>query len=81
MVVIQHSQCRYLAATITAQPRSASNIDEILNNPEFEISAYDPYKFESAKIAGKSYPLAANFSAPYGLWLAQNNLGKSRIYH
>ena len=68
---------RYLAATITAQPRSASNIDEILNNPEFEISAYDPYKFESAKIAGKSYPLAANFSAPYGLWLAQNNLGKA----
>jgi len=68
---------RYLAATITAQPRSASSIDEILNNPEFEISAYDPYKFESAKIAGKSYPLAANFSAPYGLWLAQNNLGKA----
>lgn len=68
---------RYLAATITAQPRSASSIDEILNNPEFEISAYDPYKFESAKITGKSYPLAANFSAPYGLWLAQNNLGKA----
>ena len=68
---------RYLAATITAQPRSAANVDEILNSPEFEMTAYDPYKYETAEIAGKTYPLAANFSAPYGLWLAQNNLGKS----
>ena len=28
-------------------------------------------------MAGKTYPLAANFSTPYGLWLAQNNLGKA----
>lgn len=68
---------RYLAATITAQPRSAASVDEILNSPEFEMTAYDPYKYETAEIAGKTYPLAANFSAPYGLWLAQNNLGKS----
>ncbi|MEG0406359.1 MAG: alpha/beta fold hydrolase, partial [Acinetobacter sp.] len=68
---------RYLAATITAQPRKASSVADILNNPEFEITAYDPYKYETAEIAGKSYPLAANFSAPYGLWLAENNLGKS----
>ena len=68
---------RYLAATITAQPRSAASVDEILNSPEFEMTAYDPYKYETAEIAGKTYPLAANFSAPYCLWLAQNNLGKS----
>ena len=35
----------------------------------------DPYRTENVDIAGKSYPLAANFSAPYGLWLAENNLG------
>ena len=70
-------QARYLAATITAEPHSANSIEDILNRPYFKLKAYDPYKYESAQIAQKNYPLAANFSAPYGLWLAQNNLGKS----
>ncbi|GJC31105.1 hypothetical protein KAM398_12140 [Acinetobacter sp. KAM398] len=70
-------QARYLAATITAEPHSANSIEDILNRPHFKLKAYDPYKYESAQIAHKQYPLAANFSAPYGLWLAQNNLGKS----
>ena len=70
-------QARYLAATITAEPHSANSIEDILNRPHFKLKAYDPYKYESAQIAQKNYPLAANFSAPYGLWLAQNNLGKS----
>jgi pimeloyl-ACP methyl ester carboxylesterase len=70
-------QARYLAATLTAQPKSASNVNDILNNAEFEIKAFDPYKYEQVKLAGKIYPLAANFSTPYGLWLAQNNLGKA----
>lgn len=70
-------QARYLAATITAQPKSASSIDDILHKPEFEIKAFDPYKYEHVDVAGKSYPLAGNFSTPYGLWLAQNNLGKA----
>lgn len=70
-------QARYLAATLTAEPESASSVDEILNHSAFQIKAYDPYKYEQLTVGGKEYPLAANFSAPYGLWLAQNNLGKS----
>ncbi|MEG1710063.1 MAG: alpha/beta hydrolase, partial [Acinetobacter sp.] len=71
------NQARYLAATITMQPKSASSIEDILNNPEFELKAFDPYKYDHVEMAGKTYPLAANFSTPYGLWLAQNNLGKA----
>ncbi len=59
------------------QPKSASSIDDILNKPEFELKAFDPYKYDHVVMAGKTYPLAANFSTPYGLWLAQNNLGKA----
>ncbi len=70
-------QARYLAATLTAEPIAANSIEEILNSKSFQIKAYDPYKYEQVKIANKDYALAANFSAPYGLWLAQNNLGKS----
>lgn len=70
-------QARYLAATLTAQPKSATNVKDILNNAEFELKAFDPYKYEQVNVGGKNYPLAANFSTPYGLWLAQNNLGKA----
>ena len=68
---------RYLAATITAQPKGAQSVDRILNHSDFELSAFDPYRYTNVKVDEKNYPLAANFSAPYGLWLAQNNLGKA----
>ncbi|MFX4310242.1 alpha/beta hydrolase, partial [Acinetobacter soli] len=67
---------RYLAVTLVVEPQiKPKNVDQILNNPQFVIKVYDPYNTENIKVAGKSYPLAANFSAPYGLWLAENNLG------
>lgn len=66
---------RYLSVTMTAVPKSAGSVDEIINNPYFQLNIYDPYSVEKLKIANKEYPLAANFSAPYGLWLAENNLG------
>ncbi len=68
-------QSRYLPVSIAAQPRSSQTIDQILNDPHFELKVYDPYSTENIDVAGKNYPLAANFSAPYGLWLAENNLG------
>ncbi|MBU3847274.1 MAG: alpha/beta hydrolase [Candidatus Acinetobacter avistercoris] len=66
---------RYLSVTMTAVPKSAGSVDDIINNPYFQLNIYDPYSVEKLKIANKEYPLAANFSAPYGLWLAENNLG------
>ncbi len=68
---------RYLATTIVVAPRNAKTVDEILNSPELEIKLFDPYKIDQVKVANKDYPLAANFTAPYGLWLAENNLGLS----
>lgn len=69
-------KARYLAATIIAQPKkSNASVDDVLNSPDFEIKVYDPYRIDKVYIAGQSYSLAANFSAPYGLWLAENNLG------
>lgn len=70
-------QPRYLPVSITAQPYSSNTVQEILNNPNFKLKVYDPYTVEKIKIDQHQYPLAANFSAPYGLWLAQNNLGIS----
>ena len=66
---------RYLSVTITAQPQVSNTVDDILYNPNFQLNIFDPYSVEKLKIGNNSYPLAANFSAPYGLWLAENKLG------
>lgn len=68
-------QPRYLSVTITAQPDAIGSVKEIIHNPNFKLKVYDPYNVDKLQIDGKDYPLAANFSAPYGLWLAENNLG------
>ncbi len=68
-------QPRYLSVSIAAQPQSSENVKNILHNPNFQLKVYDPYSTEKIKVGSKDYPLAANFSAPYGLWLAENNLG------
>ncbi len=71
---IHHST--YLPVTVAALPKTANaTLEQVVHDAEFEIKAYDPYNLDHLNIAGKKYPLAANFSAPYGLWLAQNNLG------
>lgn len=66
---------RYLSVTMTAEPARQSNVEDILNDPHFTLNIYDPYGLDQLKVGGKVYPLAANYSAPYGLWLAENNLG------
>lgn len=68
-------QPRYLSVSITAQPQKSENLDHILHDPNFQLNVFDPYSVENVKVGDKQYPLAANFSAPYGLWLAENNLG------
>ena len=45
-----------------------------LSSEELDIHLYNPYRSENASILGDDYPLAANFSAGYGLWLAENQL-------
>ena len=66
---------RYLAVTIAAEPESTETIEQIINGPNFNLKIYDPFNVDQLNVADKTYPLAANFSAPYGLWLAENNLG------
>lgn len=66
-------QARYLPVTMVAQPRG-NTIKEILQSHDFDVKIYNPYEYEKIEVDQKSYPLAANFSAPYGLWLARTDL-------
>ena len=47
-------------------------LDAVLRTREVQFSVHDPYAYESVDIAGSQVPLAANFSAGYGLWLARS---------
>ena len=54
-------------------PDGASVLD-VLGSRQLDIHLYNPYRSESVSILGDDYQLAANFSAGYGLWLAENQL-------
>lgn len=49
-------------------------LDEVLNSYDFDIKLYNPHHTKTVKILGDRYYLAANFSASYGMWLAENRL-------
>ncbi|WP_227672153.1 lipase family alpha/beta hydrolase [Psychrobacter urativorans] len=63
----------HLLMTGLIQPAGASVLD-VLSSEQLDIHLYNPYRSESVNILGDDYPLAANFSAGYGLWLAENQL-------
>ncbi|MBF7684530.1 alpha/beta fold hydrolase [Acinetobacter sp. B10A] len=68
---------QYLATTISIESDANTSIKALLSNAPLYIKVTDPYQFDQIQIEGKAYPLATNFSAPYGLWLANTNLGKT----
>ena len=63
----------HLLLTGLIKPSGASVLD-VLNSRQLDIHLYNPYQSESVNILNNDYPLAANFSAGYGLWLAENQL-------
>lgn len=53
---------------------SGDSVLEVLDSRKLDIHLYNPYQSESVNILSNDYPLAANFSAGYGLWLSENQL-------
>ena len=54
-------------------------LDEVLGTHQAQLLARDPYRDASVDIAGRSVPLGANFTAPYGLWLARSGFAMQSI--
>lgn len=63
----------HLLLTGLIEPKGKSILD-VLSSDNLNIYLYNPYRSDSVNILGDNYPLAANFSAGYGLWLAENQL-------
>lgn len=64
---------RYLPVTSTLR-FEGETLGEVLATEQVQIDVYNPYRCEQETIAGRSVPLAANFSAAYGVWLARSKL-------
>ncbi|UOO91873.1 alpha/beta hydrolase [Vitreoscilla stercoraria] len=55
------------------------NLDEVLQTHDLNIQSFDPFTYDSITINHKKVPLAANFTAPYGVWLAESGFAKQAI--
>lgn len=51
---------------------SAENLEQLRTAHDVVLTVYDPYREESVVRHGQTVPLAANFSAGYGIWLARS---------
>jgi pimeloyl-ACP methyl ester carboxylesterase len=54
-------------------------LEQLLASHDVVFSAYDPYRVESVEINGETVPLAANFSAGYGIWLARSGFARQSL--
>ncbi len=67
---------------LTAFMRVAGDsLQAIMKSRQFTVELYDPFQAERLTVLERAYPLAANFSAPYGLWLARTDLNQLAYRH
>jgi pimeloyl-ACP methyl ester carboxylesterase len=69
---------RYVAMTGVLEFRGRT-LDEVLDTRQVQLLARDPYRDADISIGGRSVPLGANFTAPYGLWLARSGFAMQSI--
>ncbi|CAB3792792.1 hypothetical protein LMG28614_03577 [Paraburkholderia ultramafica] len=51
---------------------NAENLEQLRDAHDVVLTVYDPYREENVVRHGQTVPLAANFSAGYGIWLARS---------
>lgn len=55
------------------------DLDGVLGTRTVLVSAHDPYLQDSIALQGQRVPLAANFTAGYGLWLARSGFNRHSL--
>lgn len=54
-------------------------LEEVLHTRSVLIEPHDPYRVAEIDIGGQTIPLAANFTAGYGLWLARSGFADQAL--
>jgi pimeloyl-ACP methyl ester carboxylesterase len=63
---------RFLAATVVVR-FAGDKLADVLAGGDASIDVYDPYRTEQVRVGAHGVPLAADFTAPYALWLSRTN--------
>lgn len=58
---------------------SGERLSEVLTTRQINIVNYDPYKWPDTRLQGQRIPLAGNFTASYGLWLARSGFATQSL--
>lgn len=58
---------------------AGGTLPEVLATRQVQLILYDPYRSTQVQLAGERLPLAANFTAGYGLWLARSGFAQQSI--
>ena len=66
-----------LTTSLTLFPGDTA--DAVQRTHEVLYKVYDPYTTEVTQVRGQEVPLAANFSAGYGLWLARSGFSEQSV--
>ena len=66
---------RFLSVTSTLG-FAGDSLEQVLATEDVQLDVYNPHRFDRKTIAGRTVPLAANFSAAYGVWLARAQLAR-----
>lgn len=72
---VPYRDTRYLPVTATLR-FDGDGLDGVLASARARMDVYNPYRIDSETIAGRRIPLAANYSAAYGVWLARSDLAR-----
>ncbi len=54
-------------------------LEEVLNDRHAVVEPHDPFEVTEVAIGGQKIPLAANFTAGYGLWLARSGFADQAL--
>lgn len=65
----------YVLLTAISKPQG-DTLDTVLHGHQLDIYFFNPYNNDKITIARHDYPLFANFSAGYALWLGDNPLNQ-----
>lgn len=55
------------------------DLEQILGNKQVDIDVLDPFMVDRININGQAVPLAGNFTAGYGFWLAQSGFSRQSL--
>ncbi|UKE72642.1 esterase/lipase family protein [Xanthomonas graminis] len=73
-----YSELSYAPTTVLLR-FDGDSLAQVLDTRSVVIAPYDPYRDNEVVVHGQRLPLAANFTAAYGLWLARSGFARQSL--